>query len=268
MTLIDSHCHLDYKDFDADRSEVIQRALNSGVSTMLNPSTDIRNGKHVSDLAKLYPEVYAAVGIHPNFSNEWNADNRTTLENLAGGEKVVAIGEIGLDYYWNKASKETQTAAFRGQLDLAADLQLPVIIHNREAGDDVIAILMDWQVSLKDKKSPLAERPGVLHSFSGNSEMATKAIAAGFFIGLTGPVTFKNAKPLQEIVEDLPLNHLLIETDSPFLSPHPSRGQRNEPAKVKLVAEKIAELKHLTFEEVATATTANAKRLFQFGERK
>jgi TatD DNase family protein len=267
MTLIDSHCHLDFKDFIADRSEVIQRALNSGVSTMLNPSTDIENSKQVSNFAEQYPEVYAAVGIHPNFSAEWNADNRIMVEQLAASDNVVAIGEIGLDYYWNKAPKGTQAEAFRGQLELAADLNLPVIIHNREAGDDVLAILLDWQASLERQNSPLAKRPGVLHSFSGDREMAMKAIAAGFFIGLTGPVTFKNTKPLQAIVEELPLDYLLIETDSPFLTPHPHRGQRNEPAKVKLVAEKIADLKHLPFEEIATATTANAKRLFRFGER-
>jgi TatD DNase family protein len=245
---------------------MIKRALISGVSTMLNPSTDIENSKQVSVLAEQYPDVYAAVGIHPNFSSEWNPKNRSILERLASHEKVIAIGEIGLDYYWNKASKDTQAEAFRGQLELAAELRLPVIIHNREAGDDVLAILVEWQALLEQEESPLAERPGVLHSFSGDLEMALKAIAAGFFIGLTGPVTFTNAKPLQAIVKDLPISSLLIETDSPFLTPHPHRGQRNEPAKVRLVAEKIADLKHLTFDEVATVTSSNARRLFQFGE--
>lgn len=263
--LIDSHCHLDFEAFDNDRSEVVTRAAQAGVATILNPGLDLDGSAKVVEQAGKYPQVFAAIGLHPNESAAWSSDAVKKLKDLAGDPKVVAIGEIGLDNYWDKAPKETQQAAFREQLALAAELGLPVIVHNRDAGADVINILLEWHAGLVRASSPLAERPGVLHSFSGSREMAEKAIAAGFFIGLAGPLTFKNAKDLQAMAVDLSLDHLLVETDSPFLSPHPFRGQRNEPAKVKLVAEKLAELKNLSFDEIATAISANAQRLFHFG---
>ena len=264
--LIDTHCHLDYEDFDVDRQDVIARAAGSGVNLILIPGTDLENSAKVLALVDQHKELFAAVGIHPNFSEEWTPKTGDELRALAHHSKVVAIGEIGLDYYWDKAPKDVQQTIFRAQLDLAAELELPVIVHNREASEDVLKILLDWQASLEAKRSSLAKRPGVLHSFSGDHTMAEKAIAAQFFVGLTGPLTFKNAKSLQELASALSLDHLVVETDSPFLSPHPQRGQRNEPAKVKLVAEKLAELKGLPFEGVAAATTANAHRLFRFGD--
>ncbi len=264
--LIDTHCHLDYEDFDVDRQDVIARAAGSGVNLILIPGTDLENSAKVLALVDQHKELFAAVGIHPNFSEEWTPKTGDELRALAHHSKVVAIGEIGLDYYWDKAPKDVQQTIFRAQLDLAAELELPVIVHNREASEDVLKILLDWQASLEAKRSPLAKRPGVLHSFSGDRTMVEKAIAAQFFVGLTGPLTFKNAKSLQELASALSLDHLVVETDSPFLSPHPQRGQRNEPAKVKLVAEKLAELKGLPFEGVAAATTANAHRLFRFGD--
>lgn len=267
MTLIDTHCHLDFDDFDADRGEVIARAVASGVSKMLNPSVDLENSAKVIQLAERYKEVYAAVGVHPNDCLPWNSDTWSALKDLAPNPKVVAMGEIGLDYYWEKTPRELQQAAFRTQLDLAAELELPVIVHNREAGADVLEILLQWQAALAVTQSPLAERPGVLHSFSGDRQMAEKAIAAHFFIGLTGPLTFKKAKALQELATDLPLGSLLVETDSPFLSPHPERGKRNEPARVGLVAEKLAALKDMPYDQVKAVTSLNAERLFQFGER-
>lgn len=264
--LIDTHCHLDYEDFDADRTEVIGRAIDSGVMLMLNPSTNLESSAKVLALVEKNEELTAAVGVHPNFSKEWDVDSRRKLKTLAKNPKVVAIGEIGLDYYWKKAPKHMQQSVFQAQLDVAGELGLPVIVHNREAGEDVLRLLLEWQESLEKANSPLATRPGVLHSFSGDREMAQKAIAANFFIGITGPVTFKNAKSLQELAINLPLDNLLVETDSPFLTPHPHRGKRNEPAKVKLVAEKLAELRGLPVEEVAAVTSANAERLFRFGE--
>jgi TatD DNase family protein len=266
MTLVDTHCHLDFDSFDADRTDVIARAVAMGVSRMLNPSVDLENSANVIQLAETFGPVNAAVGVHPNDCQEWNSDTVTKLKELAQNRKVVAVGEIGLDYYWKKAPKDLQISVFQAQLELAAELGLPVIVHNREAGEDALDILLKWQASLEEMNSPLASRPGVLHSFSGDRQMADKAVAASFFIGLTGPLTFKNAKSLQEIATGLPLENLLIETDSPFLSPHPERGQRNEPAKVKLVAEKLAELKGLAYTEVETATTFNAERLFRFAE--
>jgi len=266
MTLIDTHCHLDFDAFDSDRAEVIARAVGSGVSRMINSSVDLANSVKVVELALQNTEVFAAVGVHPNDSQEWAAESGERLKALAKHGKTLAIGEIGLDYYWNKAPKDVQQRVFREQLDVATKLELPVIVHNREASQDVLQILLEWQVSLVKVKSPLATRPGVLHSFSGDKDMAEKAVAANYFIGLTGPLTFKNAKSLQKLAADLPLENLLIETDSPFLTPHPHRGTRNEPARVRLVAEKLAELKGLPFNEVASATTANAERLFRFGK--
>ncbi|MEX2161659.1 MAG: TatD family hydrolase [Anaerolineales bacterium] len=265
--LVDTHCHLDLDAFDADRPQVIERAVSAGVTTIINPSVNLESNEKVVALAQEHAPVYASVGIHPNDSVGWGAEQATRVRALAQHPKVVAIGEIGLDYYWDRAPKGAQQRALRDQLELAAELELPVIVHNREAGDDLLAMLQDWQSALARAGSPLAERPGVLHSFSSDGELAEKAIAARFFIGLTGPLTFKNAKDLQSLATKLPLESLLVETDSPYLSPHPHRGQRNEPAKVTLVAEKLAAIKAQAFEAVAAATTANAQRLFQFGAR-
>lgn len=265
MTLVDSHCHLDWDSFDGEREAVLQHAAAAGVGLVLNPGTDLARSRRAVELAERFEMVYAAVGIHPNDAGEWTGDAADELRELADHPKVLAIGEIGLDYYWKKTTPELQAEVLRAQLDLAADLELPVIIHNREASQHVMAILAQWQSELAEAGNPLAERPGVLHSFSGDAAMAHTAIEHNFFVGITGPVTFKNAPELQALVADLPLEHLLIETDSPFLTPHPHRGERNEPAYVALVAEKIAELKGLPVETVAAATTANVQTLFQVG---
>ena len=261
--LIDTHCHLDFEAFDADREEVLKRATEAGLGFILNPSIDLENYSQVVALTEQNEMLFAAVGVHHNSSTTWTEDTRAKLKRLTAHKKVVAIGEIGLDYYRDAGPKTVQHSVLEAQLELAAEVELPVIVHNREASEDVLAILLNWQAGLQRSGSPLAKRPGVLHSFSGDREMAEKAIAA-FCIGFTGPLTFKNAPELQSLAAELPLDHILIETDSPFLSPHPLRGQRNEPARVKLVAEKLAELKQITFEEVAKATTENAKRLFRF----
>jgi TatD DNase family protein len=265
MYLVDSHCHLDWDSFDGEREAVMQRASTSGVGLVLNPGTDLARSRRAQELAERFEAVYAAVGIHPNDAGEWGAAAADELHDLAAHPKVLAIGEIGLDYHWDKTTPELQAEVFHAQLDLAAELELPVIIHNREAGEDVMAILVEWQQKLADDDSPLAERPGVLHSFSSDKAMAQTAIRHNFYIGITGPVTFKNAPDLQALVTELPLDHLLIETDSPFLTPHPHRGQRNEPAYVALVADKVAELKGIAVEAVASATTANVRDLFRVG---
>jgi TatD DNase family protein len=262
--LVDTHCHLDFNAFDPDRAEAIRRAKEAGVELMVNPSIDLENAAAVVQQAAQQPGLYAAVGVHPNSSTTWNSDTAAGLRKLAAQTKVVAIGEIGLDYHHKDASPQVQKQALAAQLELAQELALPVIVHNRESSDDLLAMLLEWQAELSAAASPLADRPGVLHSFSGDAAMAEKALAAGYFIGLTGPLTFKNAPELQALAQQLPLDRILVETDSPFLSPHPHRGQRNEPARVKLVAEKLAELKGLPFDVVAAATTANAQRLFRF----
>jgi TatD DNase family protein len=263
--LIDTHCHLDFDAFDVDRDEVIARAQQAGLSKMVNPSVDLESSSSVAVLAAAHENVFAAVGVHPNDGQQWGTESRARLGELASQPKVVAIGEIGLDYHWDTTPRDVQQHVLKAQLGVSAELDKPVIVHNREAEDDLLPMLLEWQTDLAKRGSPLAERPGVLHSFSGSASMANQAIEARFFIGLTGPLTFKNAKGLQELAATLPLERLLLETDSPFLSPHPERGERNEPAKLRLIAEKLAELHQVSFEEVAAITSANAEKLFRFG---
>lgn len=253
--LVDTHCHLDFERFDEDREQVVARAAAAGVERIIVPALDLENVETVLALAEQYEAVYAAIGVHPNSASAWDDGWLDRLRALAGHEKVVAIGEIGLDYYWDKTPVAVQQHAFSRQLALAAELGLPVIVHNREAGDDVLRLLA---------RSPLAgrEEPGVLHSFSAPWETAAAGLELGFYLGFTGPVTFKKADELREVVARVPLERLLVETDAPFLTPQPHRGKRNEPAYVAHVAAKIAEVRGLTAGEVAAATTANARRLF------
>jgi TatD DNase family protein len=264
FTLTDTHCHLDFEAFDSDRELVLERARGAGLVRILNPGIDLRSSEAAIRLAENNLEVYAAVGVHPNSATAFNDRTLQQLTELAEHPKVVAIGEIGLDYYRDRAPREVQLRIFRMQLDLASELGLPVIIHNRQATDDIFSILSAWHDQLSSASSPLAERPGVLHSYSDDEGNGLKAIAMNFFIGITGPVTFQNAKLLQGVVSTLPLDNLLIETDAPFLTPHPKRGQRNEPALVRQVAEKIADLHAISVSDVSTTTTANADRLFQW----
>lgn len=262
LVLVDTHCHLDFNLFDNDRNEVISRAKEAGLERILNPGINIASSQNVLEYAITQELLYAAVGIHPNEASSWQGDSLDVLENLASNKKVVAIGEIGLDYYRNFSTREFQMYIFQQQLDLAGEVGLPVVIHNRDASEDVIKILSDWCSELIRKESPLVERPGVLHSFSSDLKVAKSAIDFNFYIGFTGPVTFRKAEQLRQIVFELPLEKLLIETDAPFLTPHPYRGRRNEPAYVHYVAEKIAEVKKISLEEVASTTTQNAKKLF------
>ena len=263
-TLVDSHCHLDLEQFDADRAAVLERAQAQGVRMIVNPGIDLVHSQQAIALADLHPQVYAAVGIHPNSSADFSEQTLTKLSALAEHPKVVAIGEIGLDYHWETVSRPTQAQAFRAQLDLAAELGLPVIIHNREASTDLAQILDAWAASARTRNSPLAKRPfwGVLHAFSGDAALAQAAYSWNFAIGLGGPVTFKNARDLHNLAPQLCLDHLLLETDAPWLTPHPFRGKRNEPAYVALVAARLAELLAVPVEEIAARTTAVARSLF------
>lgn len=269
--LVDTHCHLNFHTFDGDRDLVIQRAIDTGIVCLLNPGIDIKTSQEAIELADRYPNVYAAIGVHPNELNSWNESSLEKLHQMADNPKVIAIGEIGLDYYRNKASGELQTIAFKSQLELAAELDLPIIIHSRNAnqGDqqamkNLLSILLDWVESLKKKGSKLDTRPGVLHSFSSNKYYAESAIQLNFLIGITGPVTFKNAVDIREVVSNINLDHILVETDSPFLTPHPYRGKRNEPANVCFIAEKISDIKQISYEQVVKKTSENAKRLFNW----
>lgn len=258
--LIDTHCHLNFNAYDEDRAAVIARAAEVGVSRVINPATDLESGAAAIALAAQYPGVFAAVGIHPNSTVSFQYSDLDAIEAQARSGKVIAIGEIGIDYHWDDSPKDVQRRAFEAQLGLAARLELPVIIHNREAGDDVIAVLRAWLPTLPES---LQNRPGVLHSFSAPPPIAEQALAMGFYLGFTGPITYKNADELRSIAARTPLDRLLIETDGPFLTPQAHRGQRNEPAYARFVAERLASLHNLPIEAIEAQTTANAERLFR-----
>jgi TatD DNase family protein len=274
--LTDTHCHLDFNKFDEDRDAVIQRALDAGVERMLVPALELESSKAVVQLADSHPDLFAAVGFHPTDLDKWNDISISDLRNLVNpNNKVLAIGEIGLDYYWVKEpeKQKQQREVLQQQLKLAQEVNLPVIIHMREQNDawfgqasiDLLNILSEWHQELTAQNHPLKEKPGVLHSFNGNLETAQKAMQLNFYIGVTGPVTYKNAEEKRQIIRQLPLERLLIETDSPFLTLVPHRGKRNEPAFVAHIADKIAEIHMTTREQVAKITSINANNLFGWG---
>lgn len=269
--LVDTHCHLYFDSFEDDREEVLNRARQAGVGRILTPGIDLKTSRTAVELADETEEVYAAVGFHPTELNAWKPEYLLELRRLAQHPKVVAIGEIGIDYYHDRSPKELQARILREQLELAADLVLPVVIHlrnkslsDRQASADLLEILTGWQQDLAATGSALAGRPGVLHSFSDDLETASRAFHSGFCIGVTGPVTYKNAAMLRELVAGAPLENLLIETDAPFLTPHPYRGKRNEPAYVRFVAEKIGEIRAQPYEVIAERTGESAGRLFNW----
>ncbi len=262
MTLVDTHAHLDFSKFDADRSEVIERARAGGVAAIVNVGTDLSSSQRAVRLAEQYDCVYAAVGMHPHDAKKLDGAALAELRDLAQHPKVVAVGEIGLDFYRDLSPRDMQRRAFQAQLAWAARLGKPVVIHDRDAHDEILQVLTDWTAEQTD--SSLAGRLGVLHTFSGDLAMAEQAMEWGFYLSISGPVTYENARQLPDIVQALPVDRLLVETDCPFLPPHPHRGKRNEPAYVRLVAERIAELKGISFDELARATTANAQHLFGF----
>lgn len=261
--LVDTHCHIDFDAYDDDRDAVIKAAREHGITRIINPGTDLSTSKAAINMSEQYDGVYAGVALHPNSTATWSPEAIVALEHMAAHPKVVAIGEIGLDYYWDKSPPAVQKAAFKEQLDLAHRLKLPIIIHNRDASDDVIAILQNWIPTLP---AAMRARPGVMHSFSAPQHIAEAALDMGFYLGFTGPVTFKKAEDLRAIAATVPLDRILIETDGPFLTPHPHRGKRNEPAYVKFVAERLAALHGISNEEFASISTANAERLFNLSE--
>ena len=255
LTIIDTHCHLDFDSYDDDRDEVVERARSAGVSTIIVPALDLENSRTILELTGQYQGLFAAVGVHPNSSSDWQVSGIENLRSLADHPKVVAIGEIGLDYYRDRSPKSVQQAALESQLQLAAERALPVILHNRDSDRDMIGLL---------KRSPLAgrDRAGVLHSFLTGWQIAREALDLGFYIGFTGPVTYKNSESLRKVVKKVPLDRILLETDAPFLSPQEKRGRRNEPAYVVHVLEEIAKIKQRPPEEIAQITTSNARTLF------
>lgn len=252
--LIDSHCHLDNPQFDNDREAVLKRAQAEGLTHLVTIGCDFVTSQHAVSLAQQHPFIFSSIGVHPHEVKDITPATYDELRTLAKQPKVVAYGEIGLDYYYNFSPPEIQRQRFREQIALARELHLPIIVHSRDAKEDTLTILREEKAD---------ELGGVFHCFTGDLEMANAAMDLGFFLSFSGIVTFPKAIALQKVVQDLPLDRMLIETDSPYLAPHPHRGKRNEPAHVQYVARKIAELKPpLAFKEVADVTRENAKRLF------
>jgi TatD DNase family protein len=252
--LFDTHVHLNADQFNDDLDEVIQRALDHNVKNMVVVGFDRPTITRAMELVEKYPFLYAAVGWHPVDAIDMTEGDLKWIEELSIHPKVVAIGEMGLDYHWDKSPKEIQMEVFRKQIRLAKRVKLPIVIHNREATGDIVEIL---------KEEKASEVGGIMHCFSGSLEVAKECIDMNFYISLGGPVTFKNAKKPKEVAKEIPLERLLIETDCPYLAPHPYRGKRNEPSYVSLVAKEIAELKGITYEEVVHKTYDNARHLFK-----
>lgn len=251
--LFDTHAHLDDSRFDEDRDKVIGQCKDEGLELILNPGCDLRTSLKSIALAKKYDFIYAAVGIHPHDAKSMDKDTLSVLGDLAGNPRVKAIGEIGLDYHYDLSPRDVQKLRFIEQIDLAKQLKLPIIVHDRESHGDIMDIF---------KKMNVKGMGGVLHSFSGSVEMARECLKLDFYISISGSLTFKNAVKTLEVVREVPLERLLIETDSPYLTPVPHRGERNYPGYVRYVAEKIAEIKGISLEEVAQKTLENGKLFF------
>ena len=253
---IDTHAHLFYKNFDGELDQIVERALEADVKYMICPGTDVKTSKQSIELAEKYESIYATVGIHPHDTKSFNGKEIDQLRKLAEHKKVVAIGEIGLDYYYDFSPKAQQLKAFRAQLDLAAELDMPVVIHNREANEDTMNILREY----KSKNIR-----GQLHCYAGTIEDAEELVEMGYLISFTGNITFKKLEELREILKTIPIENLMLETDCPFMTPVPFRGKRNEPSYIPYVAEKIAEIHNVSVEEVKQLTTFNAINLFGIG---
>ena len=252
--LIDTHAHLDDEKFTEDQSEVIQRAFETGVKTIINIGYDRNTIQSTLQLIDQYDFIYGVIGWHPNNAHEMTEEDFGWLEEQLHHPKIVGIGEIGLDYYWDFAPKDVQQEIFRKQIQLAKKVNLPIVIHDRDAHHDVCQII---------KEEGVKGIGGIMHSFSGSLEMAIECIEQGFYISFSGPITFKNAKKPKEVASQIPLERILIETDSPYLTPEPYRGKRNESSYVRYVAEKIAELRGIDLDQVAEITTNNAKKIFR-----
>jgi TatD DNase family protein len=254
IRLIDTHMHLHVAQFDHDRAAAIERATAVGVARMVEIGYDLDSARAAVVLADRHPQIFAVVGIQPHYAAESDERWLAEVRRLAAHPRVVAIGEIGLDYYHNRAPHDLQERLFREQLALARDLRLPVVIHSRDAQADTVRILRDGARG----------QPGIMHSFSGDWAYAEACLEVGFLLSFSGPVTFAKATELHEVVRRAPPDRILTETDSPYLSPHPLRGKRNEPANVRLVAEQLAALRGVPLEDVAKAVWGNAARIFGF----
>ncbi len=268
VSIIDTHCHLDQPQFDRDLDDVLERAAAAGVKRIIDPGVDLASCRKALGLADRYPEVYVAVGVHPNDCSDFSSSTLAELRELAAHPKVVAIGEIGLDYYREQVPHEMQRKVLRDQLGLAAELDLPAILHSRgapgpdrDANADLLWELAQWGPDVRKQRGPDAIL-GVLHAFSGNAATAAQAYALGLVLSLGGPVTFGNARELRQVVPELQVDRLMLETDAPYLAPDPYRGQRNEPAYLPLVVEALAALWVISPADVARHTSETAYRCF------
>lgn len=255
--LIDSHTHLEMPEFKKDLEAVIQRAKESDIGYIFTVGTEKKDWTRVLEIAHSHPSVYAILGVHPHNAKEIDAETYPTLKRLCRNEKVKAYGEIGLDFFRNLSPRDIQLKRFREQIGLARELGLPIVVHDREAHQETLEILRSERAE---------ECGGIIHCFSGDYEMARACIDMGFSISVPGTITYKNSEPFREIIQHLPLESLLVETDAPFLAPVPFRGKRNEPSFVRYTAQKIAEVKKISFEKVAEVTTENALKVYRLKE--
>ena len=254
MILFDTHAHLHFEEFDADRPAVLERARKAGVRRFLTIGTDVETSRSAVALAEAESDCFAAVGLHPHEAAKGTDATWETLRRLAASPRVLALGEMGLDFFRNLSSHDEQARAFRHQIGLARELRKPILVHCREAHREVLTILKDEGARALG---------GVMHCFSGDAEFAKECLDLGFFISIAGPVTYPNAKKLPEVVRTVPRDRLVLETDCPYLPPQPYRGKRNEPAYLEHAARRVAELLELTLEEIAEITTVNACRLLR-----
>jgi TatD DNase family protein len=252
--LIDSHAHLEMPEFKKDLEEVLQRAREAGVDTIFTVGTEEKDWDRALEIANSHPRVYAILGVHPHNAKDINERTYGALRKNCREEKVQALGEIGLDFFRNHSPRDIQLRRFREQVVLARELKLPIVVHDRDAHKETMEVL---------RSEKAGDCGGVVHCFSGDLDMGVKCIDMGFYISIPGSITYKNAGSFQKIVEELPLESLLVETDAPFLTPVPFRGKRNEPGYIRYTAQKVAEIKKIPFERVAEATTANALRVFR-----
>lgn len=251
--IFDTHAHYDDRQFEEDREELLGSMRENGVELIVDAASDIASWDKIEQLTDRYPFIYGAIGVHPDEVGELDEEKMKRMEQLLAREKTVAVGEIGLDYYWDKENRDLQKMWFIRQLELARQLDLPVIIHSREAAADTMEIMKQHAKGLD----------GVIHCFSYSPEQAKEYVKMGFYLGIGGVVTFKNAKKLKEVVQEIPLEALVLETDSPYLAPVPHRGKRNNSQNLVYVAEEIAALKGVSYEEVVRQTTENAKKLYR-----
>lgn len=250
--IFDTHAHYDDEQFDGDREELLRSMADNGVGNIVNVCASCASCERVVNMVRDYPFMYAAVGVHPDHVGELNEETFACMRELFGRDKVIAVGEIGLDYYWDNEPHEVQKKWFVRQLELAGELGLPVLIHSREAAADTMEIMKRYAQGLR----------GVIHCYSYSREMAKEYVKMGFYIGVGGVVTFKNARRLKETVEEIPLESVVLETDCPYLAPVPYRGKRNNSSYIRYVAEEIAKIKGISYDEVITCTEKNAKKLY------